>query len=207
MVNSRSFEDIGNFIFIQDEIEKADLIIIPGTIKGAEELTDRAARLWNEGYAPYIMVTGKFSQHVKSFEDEAYGIIKNEKKYKTEAAYLMDLLVKKGVDKDKIIKEESSVNTFDNAKYAYRIVSDKGIKKNKIIICCKAYHARRALMTFQSVFINSKIIIDSVETDGISKNSWMMNSGRYDKVLEELSKCGKFFMGAQMFGKVFPDEL
>ncbi|MCR5100579.1 MAG: YdcF family protein [Butyrivibrio sp.] len=206
MVNSRSFEDIGNFIFVSDEPEKSDLIIIPGTVSGGPELTKQAAKLWKEGYAPKIMVTGRYSMHVKSFMEEAEGKIDSEAKYETEADYLYDLLIKEGVSEDAIIKENGSTNTFENAKKAYRKASDLGISIKKIILCCKAYHARRALMTFQSEFIRSRILVCPVVVAGIEKATWMESASTYDRVLDELSKCGKFFAGVKMFGKVFPYE-
>ena len=52
IVNKRSLKEIGQFIFVQDGLEKADIIIVPGAPE--PELAVAAARLWKSRKAPFI---------------------------------------------------------------------------------------------------------------------------------------------------------
>ena len=59
-LEDRNFiRDITSFIFIEDEPEKADIIFVPGG--SWPEPTEKAAKLWIDGYAPYILPSGKYS--------------------------------------------------------------------------------------------------------------------------------------------------
>ena len=58
-MNRRIVNDITDFIFLEDRLEKADAIFIPGG--SYPELPERAAELWKEGYAPYVVPSGRFS--------------------------------------------------------------------------------------------------------------------------------------------------
>ncbi len=200
--NAASFEDIGKFIFIDEKPVKADLILVPGA--PIQELSQHAADLWKEGYAPKILVTGKYYMTYESLEDEfnRFSASSGERgDSTTEAEFLAKLMVSQGVDKDSIILEEESTNTFENAIFSKRIIENKlkgeGVKH--IILCCQAFHARRALMTFQSELRDIKITVCPVVTRGISIDTWMDNIKSFNLVLSELSKCGEYFKGERMY--------
>lgn len=55
----RTIDDITNFIFLEDQPEKADIIFIPGG--SYAEIAEKAAMLWKENYAPIILPSGKYS--------------------------------------------------------------------------------------------------------------------------------------------------
>lgn len=72
----RIIDDTSDFIFVQDEIQKADIIFIPGG--SHPELGEYTAELWKQGLAPLIMPsggvsikTGKFNG-VKSKKEQFY---------------------------------------------------------------------------------------------------------------------------------------
>ena len=52
----RTAED---FVFAEDQPEKADIIFVPGN--GFPQMAERAAQLYKEGYAPYILPSGRYS--------------------------------------------------------------------------------------------------------------------------------------------------
>ena len=82
---------VSDFIFVSDELTKADVIIIPGSSR--TELAQRAAELLEQGYAEYVIVSGADNKKLKE----------------SEAEFLYDQLVKMGkckelkIDTDKII--------------------------------------------------------------------------------------------------------
>lgn len=55
-------EDITDFIFVENEPERADIIFIPGGEQGGIAVT--AAKLYLDGYAPCVLPSGRFSKPV-----------------------------------------------------------------------------------------------------------------------------------------------
>ena len=47
------------FIFVENEPEKADIIFVPGN--GYPHMAERAAELYRNGYAPYVLPSGRYS--------------------------------------------------------------------------------------------------------------------------------------------------
>ncbi len=202
IVNKASFEDIGKFIFLNEEPQKADLILIPGA--PIKELAYHGADLYNRGFAPLVLSTGKYYFKYKDLFEEFEvftGSGENALGQETEAEFIQKLMMENGVPKDSIILEKESMSTFENAKNAKKCIEedlkDKNIKH--IILCCQAFHARRALMTFQSELRDIKITVCPVVTRNISIDTWMDTEKGYNLVLGELSKCGEYFKGSRMY--------
>jgi glutathione S-transferase len=63
------------------------------------------------------------------------------------------------------------------------------------LLVCKAFHARRALLTYQTWFMNDieYVICPIVDDRGISKNNWYLDQTKIDKVMSEVEKIGKYF--------------
>ena len=53
----RFIEQISEFIFAEDEPEKADIIFIPGN--GYSQMAEKAAALYGKKYAPFVLPSGK----------------------------------------------------------------------------------------------------------------------------------------------------
>ena len=200
--NAASFEAIGKFIFIDEEPVPADLILIPGA--PVKELAEHGAQLWKNGFAPKILVTGKYYMTYESLEDEfnKFSASTGDRgDAATEAEFLARLMISQGVDEKSIVLEEESTNTFENAKFSRRIIEndlkEEGIKH--IILCCQAFHARRALMTFQSELRDIRITVCPVVTRGLSIDTWLNDLKGFNLVLSELSKCGEYFKGDRMY--------
>jgi len=60
------FDQITNFIFLETELNHADLILIPGG--SHPQLMERAAELFHEGLAPLILPSGGETKHVETTE-------------------------------------------------------------------------------------------------------------------------------------------
>ena len=54
----RFIEQISEFIFAEDEPEKADIIFIPGN--GYSQMAEKAAALYGENYASFVLPSGKY---------------------------------------------------------------------------------------------------------------------------------------------------
>ncbi len=200
--NKVSFDSIRDFIFLSEEPCKADLILIPGA--PIKELAFHGAKLYSEGYAPKILATGKYYLKYETLEEEFEiftGDGKNSLGQETEAEFLKVLLMENGVPESAIVLEKESMSTFENAINAAKLIKThfgEGEIKH-ILLCCQAFHARRALMTFQSELRDIKITVCPVVTRGISRDTWMDTRKSYDLVLGELSKCGDYFKGDRMY--------
>lgn len=126
------FDHITNFIFLETEIEKSDVILIPGGPH--PQLMERASDIYRRQLAPYILPSGGTTKHVES----------------TEWDFLYNVGLKLGVPHEVILKEDRAANTFENASYSWNVLQEAGIPVNKVILVCKAGHACRAFLTYKS---------------------------------------------------------
>lgn len=72
---------------------------------------------------------------------------------KSEAPMVANLLIKLGVPKEDIIVEPDSRNTYENAIFTKRILQEKNIKGNALLIT-SAYHMRRSQACFNKAGIS-----------------------------------------------------
>ncbi len=105
----------------------------------------------------------------------------------------MDVLIKNGVNKDAIIGENRSSFTRENAVTAKQTCDDKQMIVKKAIIVCKRFHARRALMFFQSAFPGTDFAVIPVDSYNITKDNWYKTEYGISRVLGELRRCGDQF--------------
>lgn len=173
-----NYKDISEFIFVEDQLKRADVIIIPGSSRKA--LAERAIWLINNNMADYIIVSGAKNKKLKNI---------------TEAEYLKKLLMEQSIDGEKIITECKASNTYENALFSMWKCQDKNISTAKIIIVCKNYHSRRVKQTFQGVFENSEIMISPVcDSTGITSNNWYENEKNKSIIFGEIEKTGKYYL-------------
>ena len=205
MVNRRSMDDIADFIFVSDEPRPSDLIVVPGTLHGAWDLCRRAAGLYLSGFAPRVLVTGRFSQRFSSFAEEAGAVFERHPGCEemsgpvragdalTEADFLRRILIHMGVPGDAVLSEDGSVNTFANAYNAAAMLKDAGVPCASMLLCPKPYHARRALMTFQHAFPASGILVCPANIPALNKSNWFSTREGYLRILGEMGKCAAYF--------------
>lgn len=185
-------KDMTDFIFLENEPEKSDIIFIPGSGYGALSLT--AADLWKHGFAPYILPSGRFSILENSFSGSADGILpKNGTGFLTECAYHKALLIENGVSESAILTEDKAAYTYENAIYSKQVTDALGLKIKKAIICCQAFHARRCRLYYELLYPETQFLICPTVTQDISRNNWYLNHDKIDRVLGEIERCGSQF--------------
>jgi uncharacterized SAM-binding protein YcdF (DUF218 family) len=175
-------EEYTNFIFLEDEPEPADVIFLPGSEEGA--LAHRAAALWKEGYAPVILPSGRYAKQTGGF---------SKAPFETEWAYLTSILLENGVPADAIWKEDQATFTYENAIYSRKVTDAKGLNVRRAILCCQAYHARRAKLYYQVCFPETEILVCPVVTKGVSRENWYQTEKGTELVLTEVEHCGSQF--------------
>ena len=185
--------DITEFIFLEDLPEKADLIIVPGNTW--PQPARRAAALYHEGMAPYIVVSGRYSKGQQTFAGAACEGDRYKGAYMTEADFLTDVLIREGVPETAVLQERKAEFTLENARYIRRLLEEKKMTTKKALICCQAFHARRCRMYFEYVFQDTDVefLMCPAVTQGISRCSWMESQKGLDTVLGELRRCGEQF--------------
>ncbi|CAH1210750.1 hypothetical protein PAECIP111891_03575 [Paenibacillus allorhizoplanae] len=174
------FDCISDFMFFETELGYADVILIPGA--SHPQLMERAAMLYHQGIAPLILPSGGATPHVET----------------TESEFLRNVGVTLGVPSEAILQEDKATNTFENARFSLKILEEKSIIPNKVVLVCKNYHARRALLTYQFIFPRETIFYVSpvIDKTGTSKDNWYLDEDKIRYVMNELEKVGKYFRPA-----------
>ena len=176
------YQCITDFIFVENEPQKADIIFVPGG--NYPEAAQHAAKLYGQGFAPYILPSGRYSILKGRFESDAY---------ETEWDYLSDILRRGNVPEDAIIREDQATYTYENAIYSRKRTQELGISVRRAILCCQSFHARRSLMYYQEQFPDTEILVCPVVTQGISRDTWYKTEHGIDTVLGEMERCGGQF--------------
>lgn len=190
-MNNRAIKDITDFIFMEDAPEKSDIILIPGTSKSA--ITEKAAELYHAGYAPYIMPSGLYSSSLGHFASENIDNKRYFGMFHSDFEYCRHILLENGVPDSAILREDRATNSMENALFSADAVKAAGMDVKKAIICCQAFHARRAFLSYSCYFANTELIMIPTATQGITKDDWFCTEKGYKKVLGEVAKCGAYF--------------
>lgn len=182
----RFIEQISEFIFAEDEPEKADIIFIPGN--GYSQMAEKAAALYGEKYAPFVLPSGKYSITVGKFGGVLSGQERYNGNYRTEWEFLKDVLVKNHVPDEAILKENKATFTWENARLSREVTDKAEIKVKKALLCCKNYHARRALMYYQRAYPEVEFRVCPCCVDGVTKENWMNSEESIQSVLGEVQR-------------------
>lgn len=119
-----------DYLTYQDTPMPVDVIIGLGTYSLGAAV--KAAELWHEGLAPFIIFSG----------------YKNDKHPKTEAEMLRDEAIKHGVPAEAILIENKAANTGLNITLSYKLAKEKGLLlTNKVMFIHKPYMSRRTYAT------------------------------------------------------------
>lgn len=179
------------FIFVEHRPEPADIIFVPG---GAyPEIAERAAALWKMGYGSYILPSGRHSILRESFEGPASMREKYTGDFPTEWAFLAHVLRENGVPKQAILKEDRASYTYENAIYSREVTDAAKMDIRCGIICCQAYHGRRALLYYQLLFPQARLLVCPSVTRGVSRDNWYRTALGTRLVLGEVERCGSQF--------------
>ncbi len=188
---NRIITDISNYIFVLDAPQKADVIFLPGG--SHPEQPEYAAKLYNEGYAKWLIPSGGVSVKRDKWPGVRSKVDIYDGDYQSDAEFFTDVLVKNGVPATAIIGEDRSGHTRDNAFFTKKVVDEMGIEIKTALIVCKAFHARRCLMLYQMAFPDVKIKVCPVHCYNITKDNWYKSEQGIDRVLGELARCGNQF--------------
>ncbi|MCK4671148.1 MAG: YdcF family protein [Candidatus Aegiribacteria sp.] len=171
-------ETITDFVFMETPISRADLILIPGG--SYPKLMEKAALLYHEGFALKVLPSGGANHRVDT---------------SSEWEFLRRTGIELGIPEEAILKEDRAKHTIENAELSWNVIKSLGIPVNKAIIVCKAFHARRAYMTYRLIFPDQIefMVAPVVDIRDIRKDNWFTSDEKIRKVMSEVEKIGKYF--------------
>jgi len=168
-----SIREISDFLFVHDEPETADLIVVIGGRR--RERADKAVDLYLRGLAPRILFTGGDKRKVGE----------------AEALRLRDLAVERGVRPEDVLVETRAVNTMENVLYSCALV-DREIgfdNLNAVILISSPMHMRRVKRAFATHCPRHvKIVCVPDDRDDTNRDNWWTDPAWRDTVLRELEK-------------------
>lgn len=180
---------VTDFIFVEDAPQRSDVIFVPGASHPEHAL--RAAELYHQGMAEYVLPSGRYYTllgHFKGVPEEFRQDYPDD--YETEWAYLRAVLMKAGVPDSAILREDQATYTWENAQYSRRMTDAMGLEVKQAILCCRAFHARRALMYYHAAYPDAKILVCPASVIGEGREDWFTNEKGRCRVMGEVARLG-----------------
>ena len=190
-MNQAFLDQITEFVFAEHKLEQADIIFIPGS--GHPQLAEEAARLYHQGWAPWILPSGRYSITTGKFS----GVLDKQEcyqgSYETEWDFLSQVLQEKGVPGAAILKEDRATYTYENAIYSRQVTDSMGLEIKKAILCSKPYHARRCLLYYQLLYPDTRFMVYPIKDSKIQRDNWSLTEEGTRLVFGELERMGTQF--------------
>jgi uncharacterized SAM-binding protein YcdF (DUF218 family) len=171
---------ITKYLFIKDEPEKADVILVPGN--PYPEPMELAARLYLAGFAPKVVPSGS-----------SWLFHRRKRGELAECDMLEGIAEKAGVPESALLRECGARHTLDNARLSRQILDEAGIAVRSAILCCQSFHARRCLKAYGRYFKGVRLLVCPVRTQGFGAEDWWKHPIGVYKVATELLKCTNLF--------------
>lgn len=176
ITHSLWLEAIAKFLIVNDQISKADVIVVLGG--GESERVHNGVKLYNSGYGKHIIFTG--------MEFKLPGLSTTWPQLAKQEAISL------GIPEDAIILEERPTSTYEDAVYIKENMLANGL--NSAIVVTSPHHTRRARMVFRKVFKGEKdlsIKVTPVEGGDFQVKKWWT---REDELVGVVNEYCKFFL-------------
>ena len=181
---------VGDFVFVEDAPEQADIIFVPGASR--PEHARRAAELYQAGLAPYVLPSGGFPKTAgrflgvkERFRAEYPG------EFETEWAFLKEVLTRRGVPEEAVLREDRATYTWENALLSREVTDRMGLKVRTAILCCKSFHARRALLYYQAAYPETRFLVCPAQLPGYGREDWYLTEKGRAVVMGEVARLGE----------------
>jgi len=125
-------QGMANFLVVQDQLEKADaILVLAGDANG--ERTAQAVALYKAGWAPKIIMSG----------GPAVWNLTYAQNMRNQAQFL-------GVQPKDIFIQDKSESTYEDIKYSLPLLENMGMKK--LILVSSPYHMRRMTLVARKMY-------------------------------------------------------
>jgi uncharacterized SAM-binding protein YcdF (DUF218 family) len=135
------------YLQMHQKLVKSDAIIVLGSRD--VRVAERGAELFLEGLAPVLIFSG------------GYGRFTKDVFRKPEAEIFADIAIEMGVLMDKIIIENKSTNSGENALCVKKLLEEKKLPHKNFILVQKPYMERRAVATFNQQWPEAEVRVTS----------------------------------------------
>lgn len=169
---------IGWFIAPQDELRKADAIVV---VSGGDTVkrTDQGVRLWQDGWAPRLVFAGAAADQGTS-----------------NAAVMRLQAVTEGVPLGATFVEERSTTTRENAEFVKPILESQNAKS--VILVSSPYHTRRVKLNFEKVYSSEyDFLVHPALDSRWARKSWWRESDTVGLTWDELRKTIYIALGGE----------
>jgi len=136
---------IWDYMLMHQKLEKADIIFVLGS--NDIRVADRAAELYKQGFAPYIICSG--------------GNGKASRFSKPEAEVFAERIKKLGVSEKNIILEPNAKSTGENVLFTQKLLKERNLFVKNIIAVQKPYMERRTFATIRKQWPEVNVIVTS----------------------------------------------
>lgn len=192
-MDGRVIREITEFLFLQDELAKADILFLPG--HSSVEPVEAGAQVYKQGLVPLIMCNGRYSVKFGQFRGPNLRGDLYPPPYTTEAEFFKQILMHHGVPEAAILTEGFSGYTKQNGEFARETLDTLGIYPKTALILCRSLHARRCLQAYQLCFPDTLFRVCGVDCENMPpRDNWWKTERGTSMVMGELRKCGEQFV-------------
>lgn len=138
---------VWDYHHVNHRLQKADCILVLGSHD--TRVAERGAQLFLEGWAPLLVFSGGLGNFTRGVWDEP------------EADKFAKIAVQLGVPSEKILIENKSTNTGENIRFTRRLLAERQIDPNTLIVVQKPYMERRSYATFRQFWPEKTCIVTS----------------------------------------------
>lgn len=136
---------IWEYMLMHQELQHVDAIFALGS--NDIRVAERAAELYQQGYAPLVICAGGFGKRTQ-FD-------------KPEAEVFKEILLRKGVPEKDILIENKSSNTGENILFVKKLLEEKALTLASFLLVQKPYMERRTYATFLKQWTGVECIVTS----------------------------------------------
>ena len=138
---SHALEAVWDYMRLTHEPRPSDAILVLGSFD--VEAASVAARLWHDGIAPVVIMSGGIA-HVGGLLDTGWN--------RPEAEVFADCAVTEGVPRGAILLEDRAQNTGENFSLGRQVAAAAGIHPRTLTVVAKPYMTRRGWATGRRVW-------------------------------------------------------
>jgi uncharacterized SAM-binding protein YcdF (DUF218 family) len=147
----RHAQILWDFMKLNQPLQKSDCLLVMGSHD--VRVAMYGTRLLLNGWAPLMICSGGFGNLTRGIWNEP------------EAVKFARVAVDMGVPEEKILIEDRSTNTGENILFSRKILREKSIDPTSLLLLHKPYMERRALATFQKLWLEKPARISSPPMD------------------------------------------
>jgi uncharacterized SAM-binding protein YcdF (DUF218 family) len=176
---SSTIEAISDLLFIDTPLDTVDLIFVFGHqwIQTMSEVKS----LYDKGISQKILISGHGPRKDRS-ESEALKFVKKG--------------IELGIPEAAFLLEENATNTRDNIQFSIPLIEAAlGFASiSRILFVCKAFHARRVLMTARRFYPGhiQYLFYPVKDERAIEKGNWWQDSVAFERVMAELRRIADY---------------